>query len=586
MKKMPRIAVLVLFVCSLFLPSISQANQNQLSKSQLKDIEKHWAKQEILKMKDKSIIGGYPDGSFKPNQFVTREEAAKILTVAFRVPLGKLDSQSFSDVDQKRWSYVPVELIKPYFYSTQNNRQFRPTEQATRAEIISAMVRILDNHIPAVKNSKVLDREFTDVEKIPEVIRPEIIRAFELGLISGYEDKTIKGEAGVKRGELAALINRAFEKVGEVGAKGPKLSVSHLKETNEETLIISGVTHPQADLTINKEPIDLDNNGRFKALLQLKAGINRIKVVSVDRNGYKTEYNGQVIYSNSGPYIQVSIPQITDQEFLQINGKTISTAKVTINGQTVSVNHLTGEFRNNLKLKKGFNKYKIVAVNSNGKETVQEGEIEYLPPTKYQITIPKSSLTKNVPISGTVPKNTIVLLNGTKLNVNPAGGFTTYLSLNNGLNSVVLRLIYPSGEIEIVKGEVLYADNKPQLWIQPIPAETNDTDLVIKGLLTGAVSVTINGADVTLNEGRFEHTLTLVGGENQIEIVGVNGQNVTVKESYMIICVIDAVIIDVLDPSQEETTENQTETQEPVNEQTTENQTETQQPVDEQTTVQ
>lgn len=41
----------------------------------LKDIDKHWAKEDILKMVEKKIILGYPDSTFKPDNKITKMEA-------------------------------------------------------------------------------------------------------------------------------------------------------------------------------------------------------------------------------------------------------------------------------------------------------------------------------------------------------------------------------------------------------------------------------------------------------------------------------------------------------------------------------
>lgn len=44
------------------------------------DIEDHWAKEQIIKLEEKGIINGYQDGSFRPEQYITRGELAAIVS--------------------------------------------------------------------------------------------------------------------------------------------------------------------------------------------------------------------------------------------------------------------------------------------------------------------------------------------------------------------------------------------------------------------------------------------------------------------------------------------------------------------------
>lgn len=43
----------------------------------LRDITGHWAERSIRQLVDASIIGGFPDGSFRPDSYMTREEFIK-----------------------------------------------------------------------------------------------------------------------------------------------------------------------------------------------------------------------------------------------------------------------------------------------------------------------------------------------------------------------------------------------------------------------------------------------------------------------------------------------------------------------------
>ncbi|MDO5714135.1 MAG: S-layer homology domain-containing protein [Tissierellia bacterium] len=85
--------------------------------SGLKDIENHWAKDAIEKVYGKKVVKGYPDGTFKPNQEITRAEAVTILNAAFgRVTnaksfTGKVkleEVNTFKDISTSDWFFYDV----------------------------------------------------------------------------------------------------------------------------------------------------------------------------------------------------------------------------------------------------------------------------------------------------------------------------------------------------------------------------------------------------------------------------------------------------------------------------------------------
>ncbi len=67
----------------------------------------------IKYLKDHGVIGGYPDGSFKPDQTVNRAEALKIILLGSGVQVASSVSTSpFSDVESGAWFAVYVQKAK------------------------------------------------------------------------------------------------------------------------------------------------------------------------------------------------------------------------------------------------------------------------------------------------------------------------------------------------------------------------------------------------------------------------------------------------------------------------------------------
>ena len=93
----------------------------------LNDIEGHWAKEDINKLVAEGIIEGYEDGSFKPEQSITRAEAAKIVNgILERTPHkdGLLeDMKVWPDNNEKAWYYVDIqEATNTHEYERKTNK--------------------------------------------------------------------------------------------------------------------------------------------------------------------------------------------------------------------------------------------------------------------------------------------------------------------------------------------------------------------------------------------------------------------------------------------------------------------------------
>ena len=123
MKKVISIFVAVTMIFS----SITTAFATDFS-----DINGHWAESTINKWKDKEIITGYPDGTFKPDDPVTRAELAKILTEAFELK-EKTSLEEYDDMDSSSWYYPYVQCSEKYipvsYISTTKKGVYNPDGQ-------------------------------------------------------------------------------------------------------------------------------------------------------------------------------------------------------------------------------------------------------------------------------------------------------------------------------------------------------------------------------------------------------------------------------------------------------------------------
>lgn len=137
-RKFISLAVVFTMLCSLLFPAFSYAN----------DIEGTKYEEAIVKLAALDTIKGYEDGSFKPENTITRAELATIITFVLGLQdaadLAKETPTRFSDVKTNEWytGYINIaaneNVIAGYPDGT-----FRPSENVSYSEAVTMLVNAL-----------------------------------------------------------------------------------------------------------------------------------------------------------------------------------------------------------------------------------------------------------------------------------------------------------------------------------------------------------------------------------------------------------------------------------------------------------
>ncbi len=95
----------------------------------------------IKYLKEKNIIGGYKDGSFKPNKTVNRSEALKMILEALNVSISKNLKNPFNDVSTQDWfiNYV-LSAYNKKIVGGYNDGTFKPGKTVSRAEYFKILI--------------------------------------------------------------------------------------------------------------------------------------------------------------------------------------------------------------------------------------------------------------------------------------------------------------------------------------------------------------------------------------------------------------------------------------------------------------
>ncbi len=112
--------------------------------SRFKDVSNSfWGVGPINAVKEAGILGGYPDGTFKPNQEMTREEIAALIAKTF-VLKDKGTENTFPDVTKDNWAYESIQrLNENSIASGFKDKTFKPKNETSRAEFSTFLDRSL-----------------------------------------------------------------------------------------------------------------------------------------------------------------------------------------------------------------------------------------------------------------------------------------------------------------------------------------------------------------------------------------------------------------------------------------------------------
>ncbi len=186
----------------------------------------HFALPYITTLSNKGILGGYPDGTFRPNQIISRAEASKI-AVNISIETGKIDDiseilggPSFQDISTNQWYFYYVSLASKYGlvsgYQTPTGTStgtFGPDGSITRAE--AAKVLFLASYYPHTATVVPHFKDVTAADWYSDIV----ISAYNLSMIDGYTDASgvLTGDFGpndpITRGAFAKMAATALEPV-------------------------------------------------------------------------------------------------------------------------------------------------------------------------------------------------------------------------------------------------------------------------------------------------------------------------------------------------------------------------------------
>ncbi len=160
-----------------------------------------WAKDAIEILSQKGIISGY-DGSFRPDDTLSRCEMAKIISVAANLNGGRAD---FADVSENDWFYEYVAAAMQAGLINGYDGKFNPYTSITRQDVAVILYRLFGHKLELAN-----DMNFKDSTLVADYAREAISSLSKAGIINGYEDGSFKPQNSITRAEIAKLMSNCI----------------------------------------------------------------------------------------------------------------------------------------------------------------------------------------------------------------------------------------------------------------------------------------------------------------------------------------------------------------------------------------
>lgn len=176
----------------------------------------YWAIGFIQELSNRGVIKGFPDGSFRPNEPVTRAQFAAMIRQAFNIQQVR-SSTNFVDVPADYWAATAIqEAYTTGFMSGYPGNIFNPNQNIPRAQVLVSLSSGLQY---TTANANTALQVYNDASSIPDYARNGIAAATERRIVVNYPNvQFLNPNQTTTRAEVAAFIYQALVSTGNVAS--------------------------------------------------------------------------------------------------------------------------------------------------------------------------------------------------------------------------------------------------------------------------------------------------------------------------------------------------------------------------------
>jgi len=513
----------------------------------------------IMELSNRGVLRGFKDGSFQPEKAVTRGQAAKILAMSLDLDMKNVSNPGFKDVTKSNEYFGPIAaLVEKGIFSGKEDGTFQPNEKLTRAHMAKVISLAYGLPIQELTSNPFKDVDENDTwytNYLSGLIRHKITTGTTNTTYSPYE-VVRRGQLAsfVVRTEKAIRLEtiNSISENGHVVLNSKELKLDDslkglFSKANEEALVGAKVSYMEKNdtsviyfLQLTKDSSKLDaNSSTFTGNLIIDADHITLKNLVIDGNLTITAkakesltlegvtIKGETIVGGSAiEKSAFSISNIVEPAYLNLNISN-STLKVlqtlvevnfTLENITISEIQANSSFLINADEDSKIEKVTVLGKASK----VEIGENSKVQQLSVNTTAPLAISGK-----GSIVDVLVLSRSNIQLNVNKI----TKLTINNpiaeillGKSTIVTNIALPNGKkiadiiqnYNDVKGNFKYVDGKPNNGTTPTvttpssgdESETNNPEPVLRNQSAPTNLVGVKPTAAGLSDGKITGVTT------------------------------------------------------------------------------
>lgn len=271
----------------------SMAAPVAFAKYSFSDIEAErysWAAESIEKMSEAGYVNGYEDGTYRPDNEVTRQEALSLFARAMgstdetNEPILKIAHEMYDDVIAPyglSWGKDEIVylLYKGALKESDLNTYLKDNEKSTamsRYEAAIIITKAMGGEKEAKENAGA-KLNYTDVISIPTNAIGYVKYASDAGILKGMEDGSFSPKTSVTRSQIAVMLSRVVEECDYSFEKIKLVSVN----TNNKSIDIKYTNGDNGTLVYNNDTV-MRVLGENCAPKEMVEGVSAIITLSGD----------------------------------------------------------------------------------------------------------------------------------------------------------------------------------------------------------------------------------------------------------------------------------------------------------------
>ena len=184
--------------------SVDTNSDEKVNNGRFSDMNGHWAFNEVEELANLSVINGFPDGSFMPEQNVTRAEFSKMICLAMKFDLSRGENL-FNDVNSSDWfsDYV-ITLAEKGIVNGYTENLFAPNDKISREDAAVIVWRATGS--PKLESSV----SFFDENDIADYAKDGVLALGSLKIVNGYDGK-FNPKSYITRAEAVKILYNLLE---------------------------------------------------------------------------------------------------------------------------------------------------------------------------------------------------------------------------------------------------------------------------------------------------------------------------------------------------------------------------------------